>query len=184
MRKNFGKQNWVYPMHVLIVASYDENGVPNALNAAWGGIYGAGQVHVFLTEHKTTENILKSKAFTVSFADVAHMAAADYVGIVSGNDVHNKLEKAGFHTKKSSFVNAPIIEELPMTLECKLDKVNEDGNIIGEIVNVSVDDRFLDEEGNPDLDKLNLMLFDTVHAEYRAFGPKVGNAFNDGKKLM
>lgn len=184
MRKNFGKQNWVYPMHVLIVASYDKDGVPCALNAAWGGIYGSGKVHVFLTGHKTTENILKSEAFTVSFADVAHMEAADYVGIVSGNDVPDKLEIAGFHTKRSEFVNAPIIEELPMTLECKLDKINEDGNIIGEIVNVSVDDRYLDGDGKPDLDKLNLMLFDTVHAEYRAFGPKVGKAFSDGKKLM
>ena len=124
-------------MPVLIVGTYDENGEPNAMNAAWGGIYDTNMVMVCLAEdHKTTENIKKSRAFTVSFATANTVAACDYVGIVSANDVSDKFAKAGFHAVKSEFVNAPIIEELPMTVECKLIKFNEDGICIGEIVNV------------------------------------------------
>ena len=137
MRKNFGKKTWFYPLPVLIIGSYDENGKADAMNAAWGGIYDSDKVVLCLSEnHKTTQNIKKRGAFTVSFADTAHVVEADYVGLVSANEVEDKLERAGFHTTKSEFVDAPLIDELPMTLECKLIKVNEDGNIIGEIVNV------------------------------------------------
>ena len=183
MRKNFGQQTWLHPLPVLIVASYDENGKANALNAAWGGIYDTNQVIICLSEHKTTDNILKTKAFTVSFADAKHVVEADYVGIVSANDVPNKMDIAGFHTFKSEFVNAPIIEEFPLTLECKLLKLSEDGNLIGEIVNVSADERILGADGKPDTDKLEIIAFDPVHAEYRILGKKVGNAFRDGAKL-
>ena len=135
MRKNFGSKTWMYPLPVLIIASYDENGHADAMNAAWGGIYDYNKVMLCLSEgHKTTKNIKKKKAFTISFATAEQMAACDYVGIVSGNDTKDKMEKAGFTTVKSEFVDAPIILELPMTLECKLIKFNEDGNIIGEIV--------------------------------------------------
>ena len=140
MRKNFGKKTWVYPLPVLIIGTYDENGTADAMNAAWGGIYDSDKVVLSLSAgRKTTINIKNRKAFTVSFADAAHVVEADYVGMVSANKVPDKLEKAGLHTTKSEYVDAPVIDEFPMALECRLIKVNEDGNVIGEIVNVNAD---------------------------------------------
>ena len=171
-------------MPVLIVGSYDENGVPNAMNAAWGGIYDTNQVMVCLADdHKTTENIKKSGAFTVSFATANTVITCDYVGIVSANDVPDKFRKAGFHATKSELVNAPIIDELPMTVECRLVKFNEDGICIGEIVNISADESVLDGEGRVDAKKLDPIIYDSVSHAYWSFGEKVGQAFSDGKKI-
>lgn len=184
MRKNFGKKTWFYPLPVLIIGSYDENGKADAMNVAWGGIYDSDKVVLCLSEnHKTTQNIKKRGAFTVSFADTAHVVEADYVGLVSANEVEDKLERAGFHSTKSEFVDAPLIDELPMTLECKLIKVNEDGNIIGEIVNVNADDSVLGEDGMIDATKLQAISYDPVHNTYVKMGEKVGNAFSDGANL-
>lgn len=184
MRKNFGKKTWFYPLPVLIIGSYDENGKADAMNAAWGGIYDSDKVVLCLSEnHKTTQNIKKRGAFTVSFADASHVVEADYVGLVSANEVEDKLERAGFHTTKSEFVDAPLIDELPMTLECKLIKVNEDGNIIGEIVNVNADDSVLGEDGMIDATKLQAISYDPIHNTYVKMGEKVGNAFSDGANL-
>ena len=184
MRKNFGPKTWLYPMPVLIIGTYDENGTPNAMNAAWGGIYDTNQVMVCLADdHKTTENIKKTGAFTVSFATAKTVAACDYVGIVSANDVPDKFAKAGFRAVKSEYVNAPIIEELPMTVECKLIKFNEDGICIGEIVNASADESILDENGKVDAKKLDPIIYDSVTHAYWNFGEKVGQAFSDGKKI-
>lgn len=184
MRKNFGAKTWMYPLPVLIVGSYDENSNADAMNAAWGGIYEAEQVVLCLSQgHKTTKNIKASGAFTVSFADAKNVLACDYVGIASANDTPNKMEKAGFHTVKSEFVNAPIIEELPLTLECELIKVNEDGNIIGKIVNVSAKDCILNDDGQIDVSKLQPITYDPVNHAYIKLGEKVGNAFSDGNKL-
>ena len=184
MRKNFGAKSWLYPMPVLIVGTYDEKGTPDAMNAAWGGVYDTNQVMVCLSDdHKTTENIKKTGAFTVSFATVKTVAACDYVGIVSANDVPNKFAKADFHATKSEYVNAPIIEELPMTVECKLIKFNEDGICIGEIVNVSADESVLDENGKVDAKKLDPIIYDGATHAYWSFGEKVGQAFSDGKKI-
>ncbi len=184
MRKNFGKQTWFYPLPVLIVGTYDETGKPNAMNAAWGGIYDANQVMLCLSAgHKTTKNIVAKGAFTVSFADAAHVAEADYVGIVSGNDVPDKVEKAGLHAVRGEYVDAPVFEEFPMALECRLVKVNEDGIIVGDVVNVSAEERILNEAGKIDPAKLRPIAFDPVQAAYWTFGEKVGNAFRDGAKL-
>jgi len=184
MRKNFGANPWLYPMPVLIVGTYDENGAPNAMNAAWGGIYDTNQIMLCLADdHKTTENIKNTKAFTVSFATVKTVAPCDYVGIVSANDVPDKFEKAGFHSRRSEYVNAPVIEELPMTVECKLIKFNEDGICIGEIVNVSADESILDEKGKIDAKKLDPIIYDGATHAYWNFGEKVGQAFSDGKKI-
>ena len=184
MRKNFGVKNWLYPMPVFIVGSYDENGVPNAMNAAWGGIYDTNLVMVCLADdHKTTENIKKSGAFTISFATSATVASCDYVGIVSANDVSDKFARAGFHATRSELVNAPIIDELPMCVECRLLKFNEDGICIGEIVNVSADESILDAEGKIDAKKLDPIIYDSVTHAYWNFGEKVGKAFSDGKKI-
>ena len=183
MRKNFGSKPWVYPQPVLIIGTYDSEGKPDAMNAAWGGQYDTNQVMLSLGEHKTTENIRLKGAFTVSFATAAQVVASDYVGIVSANEDPDKMKKSGFTTTKSEFVDAPIINELPMTLECKLLKFNEDGIVVGEIVNVSADESILDEEGNIDAAKLDAIIFDPVNATYLRLGEKVGNAFSDGAKL-
>lgn len=184
MRKNFGKKTWFYPMPVLIIGTYDENGNADAMNAAWGGVYDANHVVLCLSAgHKTTKNIMERGAFTVSFADAAHVKEADYVGIVSANDISDKLEKAGLHTVKSEFVDAPIISEFPMALECSLTKVNEDGNIVGEIINVSADDSILGKDGLVDAIKLQAISYDAVHNDYLKLSEKAGNAFEDGNAL-
>lgn len=185
MRKNFGAKPYTYPQPVLIIASYDENGTPDAMNAAWGGISDDTQISMCLSAgHKTVKNILKRKAFTVSMADAAHVAACDYVGIVSANDVPDKLEKAGFHTTRSEFVDAPLIDELPMTLECRLVSYDEEScRMVGEIVNVSAEESVLDENGKIDPEKLQPITFDPVNNAYLKLGEKVGNAFRDGLAL-
>lgn len=185
MRKNFGAKPYTYPQPVLIIASYDENGTPDAMNAAWGGISDDTQISMCLSAgHKTVKNILKRRAFTVSMADAAHVAACDYVGIVSANDVPDKLEKAGFHTTRSEFVDAPLIDELPMTLECRLVSYDEEScRMVGEIVNVSAEESVLDENGKIDPGKLQPITFDPVNNAYLKLGEKVGNAFRDGLAL-
>ena len=184
MRKNFGAKTYLYPLPVLIVAAYDENGTPNAMNAAWGGISDDNQVALCLSAgHKTTKNILAKGAFTVSMADAAHVVERDYLGVVSGNKEPNKLAKAGLHAVKSEFVDAPVIEELPMTLECKLIKVTQEGLILGEIVNVSADESILDNSGKIDPAKLRPITFDPVNNKYIQLGEVVGNAFRDGLKI-
>lgn len=184
MRKNFGVKPWFYPLPVLIIGTYDEDGTPDAMNAAWGGLYDADKVVLCLSEgHKTTANIKAKSAFTVSFADAAHVTEADYVGMESANQVKEKLVKAGLHTSKSEYVDAPVIDEFPLTLECSLLKVTGDGNIIGQIVNVSADERILGEDGEIDSSLLQAISFDPVHNAYLKLGEKVGNAFQDGAKL-
>ena len=185
MRKNFGAKPWCYPQPVFILAAYDENGRPNAMNVAWGGIHYDDQIAMCISAgHKTTDNILKSKAFTVSMADAEHLVACDYVGVVSGNKVENKFEVAGFTHTKSEFVNAPLINELPMTLECELLSYDpETCNLIGRIVNVSADESIIGEDGRIDLQKFRPITFDPVHNHYLVIGEKAGNAFRDGLTL-
>lgn len=182
MRKNFGAKPWVYPQPVLMIGTYDENGTPNLMNAAWGGQYGANTVMLCLSSHKTTDNIRLKGAFTVSFATASTVIPCDYVGIVSANKEPDKVKKAGFTTIKSENVDAPIINELPLTLECKLVKFNEDDVVIGEIINVCADESVL-TDGNVDYKKLDAIIFDPANAAYIRLGEKVGNAFKDGAKL-
>lgn len=182
MRKDFGPQTWVYPMPVLIIGTYNEDGTPNAMNAAWGGTWDYNKIFISLSPHATTNNILKNKEFTVSFADSKHVVEADYVGIVSAKQEKDKIKKSGLTPKKSNFVNAPTFEEFPLTLECKLVS-GENGNIIGEIVNVSADEKVLNETGKIDAQKLHIITFDPAGNTYIELGAKVGNAFKDGLKI-
>lgn len=184
MRKNFGSKSWLYPMPVLIVAAYDEEGKPNAMNAAWGGIFTDEHIGICLSEgHKTTKNILATKAFTVSMATVGQLTACDYVGIVSGNKEPDKFAKAGFTAERAEFVNAPIIRELPMTLECELVSYDAESNhLVGRIVNVSADETVL-TDGRIDFTKLRPITYDPVNHHYVELGTIVGNAFADGKAL-
>lgn len=185
MRKNFGAKPWTYPQPVFILAAYGEDDTPNAMNAAWGGISDDKEISMCISAgHKTTAGILARKAFTVSMATAAQVVPCDYVGIASGNNVPNKLEKAGWHTTKSEYVDAPLIDELPMAVECRLVSYDpESCRLVGEIVNVSADESVLDESGKIDPDKLEPITFDPIHNTYRKLGEKVGNAFRDGAAL-
>lgn len=185
MRKNFGAKPLTYPQPVFIIATYGEDGTPDAMNAAWGGISEIKEISMCLSAgHKTVKNILKRKAFTVSMADAAHIVACDYVGLVSGNNVPDKFERAGFHATKSEFVDAPLIDELAVAVECRLIDYNPDTCILrGEIVNVSVDESVIGEDGKVDVGKAAPVIFDPFNNEYRKIGAKAGNAFSDGKEL-
>ena len=172
-------------MPVLIVGTYDQNGTPNAMNAAWGTVCDTAQVSICLSAtHKTVKNLLETKAFTVGIADAKNVVPADYVGVVSANNVIDKIEKAGWTTIKSEFVNAPIIQELPLVLECKLVSYDVESEIcIGEVVNVSVDEDILDQNGKVDLNKFKPICYDCDTHGYYTLGEKVGQAFFDGLKL-
>lgn len=185
MRKNLQPKPILYPLPVLIIGTYDELGVPDAMNAAWGTICDMKQVAIFLSaSHKTTKNLLAKKAFTVSMADAKNVVEADYVGVVSANDVPNKLEKINWTSSKSEFVDAPVFLELPLTLECKLVSFNEETEcVVGEIENISVDEEILNEQGKIDLNKFKPISYDPSNHVYVTLGEKVGNAFSDGFKL-
>ena len=185
MRKNFGPKPMCYPMPVYIIGTYNEDGTPNAMNAAWGGISEEEEISICVDAgHKTAANILSRKAFTVSMATAKYVTACDYVGIVSGNKVPDKFEKAGFHSEKSQFVDAPLILELPMALECELISYDpESCRLVGKIVNVSADASVLGENGKVDAAKLQPITYDPMNHHYRVLGETVGQAFHDGAAL-
>ncbi len=180
-RVEFGAKPLMYPQPVLIIGTYDENGVPNAMNAAWGITTDFNEITISLSLHKTTDNFAKTGAFTVSFATEEMVAACDYVGVESGRKTPDKFEKAGFHATKSEFVNAPLIDELPIAMECKV-KSFKDGILIGEIVNVAVDDRVM-KDGKVDLTKFKPIAFDPFNNAYMGLGEKVADAFKVGMEL-
>ena len=188
MKKDIGAAALVTPMPVCIVAAYDKDGKPNAMNAAWGMASGRDEIALFISKpHKTTKNILETKAFTVSIADAANVVPADYVGIDTGNKVENKFEKSGLHETKSKFVNAPVIEEFPVCIECEFLEELDTGNIhgvVGKIVNVMAEESALDEEGKLDVTKLQILMFDNSKHGYFTVGEQVGTAWDAGMELM
>ena len=185
MRKNFGPKAMCYPMPVFIIGTYNADGTPNAMNAAWGGISEETEITICIdSEHKTAENLLSRKAFTVSMATAKMLNACDYVGIVSGTNVPDKFAKAGFHATQSQFVDAPLIDELPMALECQVISYDvETCRLVGRIVNVSADDSVLDANGKVDPAKLQPITYDSMHHKYLLLGEAVGQAFHDGASL-
>ena len=185
MRKNFGAKPMCYPMPVYIIGTYGADGTPNAMNAAWGGISEDTEISICISaDHKTTENILARKAFTVSMATANMLTACDYVGIVSGNKEPDKFAKAGFHATPSEFVDAPLIDELPMAVECKLISYDpESCRLVGRIVNVSADESVLGENGKVDVHKLQPITYDPMNHAYLVLGEAVGRAFHDGMAL-
>ena len=184
MRKNFGPKPVLYPQPVYIIAAYDEDGKANAMNAAWGGLSEETEITICISpEHRTTHNILVSGAFTVSMGTVDTLVACDYLGIVSGNDVPDKFARAGFHASKSEYVDAPIIDELPMAVECRLKSYDaETCRMVGEVVNVCADESVL-SDGKIDPAKLRPIVFDGMHLTYHVLGERVGKAFRDGLQL-
>ena len=184
MRKNFGSKPYLYPQLVLIIGTYDKDGKPNAMNAAWGGMADYDKIMVCMSSHKTTENIALHNEFTVSIGNAQHVVECDYVGIVSQNKDPDKMEKSKFTTSKAEFVNAPIINELPLCLECKLDKIVEEDLYIARIINVNADELILDDNGNISIDKLKPIIYAPSTHEYYKVEGKVGNAFHAGKELI
>ena len=185
MRKNFGAKAMCYPMPVFIIGTYNADGSPNAMNAAWGGISEETEITICVDNtHKTAENLLARKAFTVSMATARMMAACDYVGIVSGTKEPEKFAKAGFHATKSEFVDAPLIDELPMALECELLSYDEETcRLVGRIVNVCADESVLGENGKVYIAKLQPITYDPMNHHYLVLGEKVGQAFHAGVVL-
>lgn len=185
MRVNIGPKTMCYPMPVFMIGTYNQDGTPNVMNAAWGGISEDKEISICVdNEHKTAQNIMERKAFTVSMATVNYVAACDYVGLVSGNKEPDKFAKAGFHATKSQFVDAPLIDELPMALECELISYDVDTcRLVGRIVNISVDEAVLSENGKIDVVKLAPITYDSMNHQYLVLGDKVGQAFHDGLAL-
>ena len=187
-KKDLGVKPYLFPMPVLMIATYCEDGSVDVMNMAWGGICGNNKVALNITEsHKTSKNIKERGAFTISVADIPHLEESDYFGTASANRVKDKFEKSGMHVVKSERVDAPIIEEYPITLECKVSKIYNDDEgfrVVGEIVNVLVDEEVLDSNGKVDPTKLNAFVFDQFQNGYYAIGEKVGEAWKSGNKYM
>ncbi|MCM1404244.1 MAG: flavin reductase family protein [Prevotella sp.] len=182
MKKSLGVKPYIFPQPVLIIATYDENGHPNAMNAAWGGMADDNEIMICLSQHKTTANLAINHACTIAMGDVAQVTACDYVGIASGNKVPDKIAKVGWTVTKSTTVNAPIINELPLTLECTLVKVIDDVKYIFRIENVLADEKIL-TDGQVDLKKFHPITYDPAQHGYYALGAKIGQAFADGRKI-
>ncbi len=185
MRKNFGAKAMCYPMPVFIIGTYNADGTPNAMNAAWGGISEETEITICVdSAHKTAENLLARRAFTVSMATAGQLTACDYVGIISGNKEPDKFAKAGFHATKSSFVDAPLIDELPMALECEVISYDEEScRLVGRIVNVCAEESVLGENGKVDPRKLQPITYDPMNHTYLVLGEPAGRAFHDGTVL-
>lgn len=182
MKEFTGKQSVITPEGVFILGTYDGNGVPNAMNAAWGMQSDEGEITLMLAAHKTTENFEKTGAFTVSFGTADTVEISDYFGVETGKRV-NKIEKAGCHVRRAAHVNAPVIEEYPLTLECRVRSWDPaTGYLIGEIVASQADERIL-TDGKVDLGKLRPIIFDPSFNVYRVVGEAVGRAFSDGLRL-
>ena len=185
--KSFGQKSWMLPQPVLVIGTYNGDGSSNAMNVAWGGQWDAKEIVISMGSHATTENLNRCGEFTVAFATKSTMIASDFVGVVSAKDYLHKIEKTGWISVKSKNVNAPVFTDFPMTLECrilrKIDESEEGYYIVAEIVNILVDEAFLDEDGKPDVQKMELITYDPIHHGYIELGKRVGNAFSDGKQL-
>ncbi|MDE6276966.1 MAG: flavin reductase [Muribaculaceae bacterium] len=186
--KNFAPHPWVLPQPVLILGTYNADGTANAMNAAWGGQWDAHQIMISLGSHATSDNIKRTGEFTVAFATQKTMAAADYVGLVSGRKHPDKLVATGWNSERGRETNAPVFDCFPMTLECRMKRILDESAtgfyLIADIVNIVVDENYLTADGKPDVEKMELISFDPVGNAYLALGKKVGDAFAAGKGLV
>lgn len=188
-RRNFGAQHPVMtPQPCIMIATYDENQVPDVMMAAWGGQCDYDKITFDLGAHKTTDNLRLKKAFTVSFATEDDVAQSDYFGLISGHKVSDKVARAGFTVIPSPNVDAPIINEYKLTLECRVIEMEdyEEGGarVVGQVVNWSADESILNADGKVDLAKLKPIIFDSSALIYRAVGDSVGQAWHSGKKFQ
>ncbi|MBR1920699.1 MAG: flavin reductase [Kiritimatiellae bacterium] len=184
MKKNFGSKNWMFPMPVLMVGTYGADGTPDVMNAAWGGVSLEDEITICIdTSHKTWANIAARKAFTVAFGTVDTVAKCDYLGLASGNTTADKVAKSGFTVAKSAFVDAPVVNELPLVLECRLAAMDEATcRVVGKIVNCAVEEDAL-SDGLPDAEKMKPVCFDTCRHVYRVMGAAVAKAFSCGREI-
>lgn len=188
MKKELGVKPYLFPMPVLMIATYNADGTVDVMNMAWGGICSENMVALNISEgHKTSQNIKERGAFTISIADTPHIKQADFLGTASGNQMPDKFERSGLTAVKSDKVDAPVVQEFPVTLECK---VVEDENgvsghrVVGEIVGVLADESVLDEEGRVEPSKLNAFVFDQFRSGYYAIGERLGTAWNIGAEYL
>ena len=185
--KSFAPKPWVVPQPVLIIGTYNKDGVANAMNAAWGGQWDMKEIMISMGSHATTDNLKHNDEFTVAFATKKTMVASDFVGIVSAKNDPKKMEKTGWIIERATMVNAPVFTDFPMTLECRIKEKYDESEtgyyLVAEIVNILVDEKYLAKDGNPDLEKMDLIVFDPIHHSYIQLGDKVGQAFSDGKTL-
>lgn len=188
MLKDLGVMPALFPMPVLLIATYGEDGTVDVMNMAWGGICDEDKVALNITEtHKTAKNLKARKAFTLSVADAAHLKEADFFGIASGNDMPDKFQRSGLTAVKSARVDAPVVAELPLTLECEVMEFQhpEGGfRVLGRIVNVLADESVLDGAGKVDVTRLNALMFDQFRSGYYTIGEQVGTAWSSGMELM
>ncbi|MBQ7544253.1 MAG: flavin reductase family protein [Synergistaceae bacterium] len=188
MLKDLGSVPAVFPMPVLMVATYGEDGTVDVMNVAWGGICGMDKIALNLApDRKTLKNIQAKKAFTVALADAAHIKEADFLGTASGNVMADKFARTGLTAVKSAHVDAPVIQEFPLTMECRLEEVREcfgEMRVVGTIVNVLAAEEVLDEKGKVDAGKLNAVMFDQFRNTYYTVGQQFAQAWRVGAELM
>lgn len=186
--KSFKTSPWVLPQPVLILGTYNNEGIANAMNAAWGGQWEANQLTISLSAHATTENIERNNGeFTVTFATTETAVAADFVGMVSAKNCPDKIVKTGWKVEKAPNVNAPVFTDFPVTLECRMSEKIENGgtgfHVVADIVNILVDEKYIGADGKPSIEDMHLIVFDPMRMGYVQLGKRVGNAFADGKTL-
>ena len=183
MKRNIKTTEAIFPMPVLMIATYNDDGSVDVMNAAWGTMFERDEVILNLTEsHKTVKNIRKRKAFTVSIANAKNVIAADYLGIVSGNNTPNKFANSGLTSVKSEYVDAPVINEFPICMECELKEGESNWGIVGKVVNTLADETVMNGD-NVDISLLEAKAFDPYTHGYYKVTDRVGNAFKDGLKL-
>ena len=187
MKRDLGPKDLIFPAPVLIVGTYGQDGTPNAMNVAWGGICSSVPPAVAISireTRRTFANIQAKGAFTVAIATEDLMVQADYVGLVSGNDTPDKIRRTGWTVTPSRFVNAPLFEELPVTWECEFVRLTEEGNVLGRLVNISVREDVLAEDGTVNMEKFKPLVFDHATYDYLKVDGIAGKAFEAGKCLM
>jgi flavin reductase (DIM6/NTAB) family NADH-FMN oxidoreductase RutF len=185
--KSFKGRAWFMPQSVIVIGTYNADGTPNAMNAAWSGQWDNDRIMISMGNHQTTVNLNANPDFTVAFATTETMVAADYVGVVSGKKVKDKVARTGWKVEKGEQVNAPVFTDFPMTMECRIEhRIDESETgyyIVAKILNIRVSEEYLAEDGKPDIEKMHLLAFDPVHLGYLEIGKRVGNAFKDGTQL-
>lgn len=185
--KSFKPNPWFLPQAVIIIGTYDADGTPNAMNAAWAGTWDEDQIFISMGNHQTTINLNANQDFTVAFATKETMIAADYVGIVSGKSNKDKVAKTGWTVQRASMVNAPVFTDFPLTLECritrKLDESATGFYLIAKVLNITAREEYLAADGKPDMEKMHLITYDPIHHRYIELGTGIGHAFKDGAQL-
>lgn len=185
MKKKIRTVPGLFPMPVILIATYNEDGTVDVMNAAWGCAYDTTQIQLNISEsHKTTENIRRTGVFTVTVADASHVVEADYFGLVSASHVKDKFARTGLKAHKSDLIDAPILDDFAICMECKSIDFQGEYGVLGEILRLSVDEEYLDKDGKVDVEKLRIIAYDPFNHGYYVVDKKVGNAFSDGRKVI